>query len=188
MLRSTGRKKINSMVYLHFVAMYFLWLMVTTAFSTSFMVSSLVILIFLFLIIRNNIVAAEVFKIDFEDLRRQSGWAPDWFTLVYMTLFWFCVFWTWFQKSFISNILIWPTVNFPKITLAFNILTVMIFIILYAFFLTSTFQIVTYVLFIIVYWFTVILFVILPCKIILRLIFWLLSFSLPKLKYIMIKI
>ena len=70
-------------------------------------------------------------------------------------IFFWCpfVFWVWTRRSALSKIAMLPNEMAPLTTIVVQTITVIFFILLYAFFLTSTFRIICFVFFIIVYFF-----------------------------------
>ena len=106
------------------------------------------IYIFLLIIVRNNIVAADAFKADRQAIEDNLGIERSYYYSKCMMLFWWGIPWIWRDDWILSRIISWPTVKYPKITLTFHIFLILIFSIVYAFFLKTPFQIVIYVLFI----------------------------------------
>ena len=140
-------------LYFHYFMIYVWWLLTIIAFADAFPVSWLVLLIYLPLIIRNHIVSAEVMKIEFEDFHLSDYWSDQILIWIYI-LFWcpfaFCVL---TRRSAISKIAMLPNEMAPLSTIIIQIITVIFFTLLYAFFLTDNFRIVCFVFFVVVYFF-----------------------------------
>ena len=140
-------------LYFHYFMIYVWWLLTIIAFADAFPVSWLVLLIYLPLIIRNHIVSTEVMKIEFEDFHL-SDLCPNQL-LMWIYIFFWCpfAFWVWTRRSAISKIAILPNEMAPLTTIVVQTITIIFFILLYAFFLTDNFRIVCFVFFVVVYFF-----------------------------------
>ena len=105
---------------------YVWWLLTMISFADAFPASWFIILLYLPLIIRNHIVAAEVMTIDQNDFNAWGVWNEKMSGLLYFIFLCPFAHWVCLRRSMISKLAMVPNELAPLSTIIFNAVSVII--------------------------------------------------------------